>query len=189
MAALTSAAVYTVARDDWSDFFVMTGGAAAALAGLIIVAMSVNVAVIISIPAMTSRAAATIATLLLIVVSAGAVLIPGQDLRWLGAEILIGTLAATALEVDSSLRMLRAVNSSPSLRGSSTGTPSGVGDSGRRPLPKVVLAGIQVLPFLLGAIMLLGSDPHGLYWIAGGTLLVFIGSVANAWVLLVEILR
>lgn len=28
-----------------------------------------------------------------------------------------------------------------------------------------------------------------LYWIAAGVLLVFIGSVANAWVLLLEILR
>jgi modulator of FtsH protease len=39
-----------------------------------------------------------------------------------------------------------------------------------------------------GIILLTGSY-LGLYWMAAGVLLVFAGSVANAWVLLIEILR
>ena len=51
------------------------------------------------------------------------------------------------------------------------------------------MAVVQVLPFGIGAALLLTGAEQGIYWVAAGVLLVFIGSVANAWVLLVEILR
>lgn len=46
---------------EWNDLFVATAGAGATLAGLIIVAMSVNIATIITFPAMTSRGATAVA--------------------------------------------------------------------------------------------------------------------------------
>ena len=48
--------------EGWHDFFVATVGAAAALAGLIIVAISVNIKDIIAFPSMISRAGATVAS-------------------------------------------------------------------------------------------------------------------------------
>jgi modulator of FtsH protease len=50
---------------DWNDLFVASAGAGAALAGLIIVAMSVNIATMF--PTMTSRGATAVAGLVLIV--------------------------------------------------------------------------------------------------------------------------
>jgi hypothetical protein len=47
----------------------------------------------------------------------------------------------------------------------------------------------QVLPFIIGGILLLARNEKGLYWMAGGCISIFILSVLNAWVLLVEILR
>ena len=47
----------------------------------------------------------------------------------------------------------------------------------------------EFLPFVVGAAVLLTAGYDGLYWLAAGVVLVFIGSVTNAWVLMVEILR
>ena len=54
---------------------------------------------------------------------------------------------------------------------------------------KGFVAIVQIVPFVSGGILLVAGSSVGLYWVAAGVLLVFIGSVANAWILLVEILR
>jgi hypothetical protein len=45
------------------------------------------------------------------------------------------------------------------------------------------------LPFVIGALSLLAETGGGLYWTAAGILFAIAGGVANAWVLLIEILR
>ena len=44
-------------------------------------------------------------------------------------------------------------------------------------------------PFLIGAVSILAEQGGGLYWVVAGIVLAIAASVANAWVLLVEILR
>ena len=45
------------------------------------------------------------------------------------------------------------------------------------------------VPLVIGALSVLVEAGGGLYWIAAGIVLAICGAVANAWVLLVEILR
>jgi modulator of FtsH protease len=47
----------------------------------------------------------------------------------------------------------------------------------------------QMAPFAVGGVLLITGAEAGLAWLAAGAVTVFILSVVNAWVLLVEILR
>lgn len=159
--------------EQWNDLFVASAGAAAALAGLLIVAMSVNVQVIISIPSMSSRAGAGIASLILIVVVSTCALIPEQPSVVFGVEILLASAATLGVAVDSAVRIIRV----------------GKTKSRASALAKGAIAAAPVLLFVIGGGLLCAGLLSGLYWVATGIITAFIVSVLNAWVLLVEILR
>jgi hypothetical protein len=158
----------------WANFFIACAGAASALAGLVFVAVSVNVNRLIEISHLLPRAAATIGSLILILVASVAALIP-QSAPALGAEILVFAILCWGLKIDSA-------------RNAFIG-----GAKWKRPrfeaYLEAVLGQIQVLPFMVGGMLLLARHESGLYWIAAGSLAIFLFSMTNAWILLVEILR
>jgi modulator of FtsH protease len=75
----------------WHDFFVMLGGAAAALTGLIFVALSLHLDRIMATPYYRVRAGVSVAGLTSEVVLCGAVLVPTQGHIALGIEILLNS--------------------------------------------------------------------------------------------------
>ena len=158
----------------WANFFIAAAGASAALAGLAIVAISVNLTRILEFPHLPARAAATVGRLILILVCSMAALIP-QPLQPMGLEIVIFGVAGWFLEIRSNRQAIRAQAES------------------RRPrfesLLESVAGEVQLLPFLVGGILLIAARPSGYFCIAAGVLAVFIFSTLNVWVLLVEILR
>jgi modulator of FtsH protease len=158
----------------WTNFFVAGAGAAAALAGLAIVAISANLARILEFPHLPARAAATIARLILILVSSMAALIP-QPVPVLGVEIVLFTLAAWSLEIRSNRRALRAHTE--------------LGRPRFESLLESIVGEVQMLPFLVGGILLSTGRASGYFGVAAGVIAIFIFSTLNVWVLLVEILR
>jgi hypothetical protein len=72
----------------WANFFMTAAGASASLAGLVFVALSVNITRILQYPHLPARAGATIASLIQILVCSIAVLIPQPTLA-LGIEVLV----------------------------------------------------------------------------------------------------
>jgi hypothetical protein len=159
---------------EWVNFFITGAGVSGALAGLVMVSISVNLQSILKYPNLPAYAGATISTLVLVLVSSMAGLID-QGTVMLGIEIFFFGLCAWFLQIwfawisiIASIQRLR-----PFLE-----TASHIG-SGQ----------LQTLPFIIGGILLFAGHTYGLYWISAGVLAVLIFSVLNAWVLLVEILR
>jgi hypothetical protein len=72
---------------DWHDLFVASAGAAAALTGLIFVAVSINLAQILANRRLPIRAAETLSIRVGLVLLSVFMLVPGQDRVLLGIEI------------------------------------------------------------------------------------------------------
>lgn len=158
---------------DWADFAVATAGAAAALSGLLFVAVSINIQRILSYPNLPGRAAQTLIMLVVPLVVSILVLIPAQPSGLLAAELIaVGVFGGAALGW-----LARPSTRSPQeTRGNWL-----VG----RFLPAIA---IGVLLVAAGITLARGAG-GGLYWIAPAVLAAFLAGLSNAWVLLVEILR
>jgi len=73
---------------EWSDLFVATAGASAALAGLVFVAVSINLARVVQFSDLPDRALATVLFLVSVLLVSIIGLIPGQSNLALGIELL-----------------------------------------------------------------------------------------------------
>jgi modulator of FtsH protease len=157
---------------EWSDFFVATAGASAALAGLLFVAISVNVDRILRYRGLPERGLETVLLLLGVLLTSMVALVPGQARHTLGIEILFVSAAFAVMIVRRSLRAGVSGEAAPAWLW------------GRW---AVRLAG--TVPLIVGGVSVAAGAGGGLYWVAAGMVLAVVGAVANAWVLLVEILR
>jgi modulator of FtsH protease len=155
----------------WLDFFVAEAGASAALTGLVIVAVSINLSVIIKTSLLTGRAAETITFLGGVLVLATFGMVPGQPLWLLGCECL-----AVALGIGG-------VTSTILFRARSLHHPQEM----RWLRLFFVLA--ASLPLAAAGISLLAGAGGGLYWLVPGVVAALLGGIINSWILLVEILR
>lgn len=163
--------VFAYDPTEWTDLFVASAGASAALAGLVFVAVSINIDRILKLPGVPERALATVLLLLGAVVVSITCLIPGQSLDALGVELLAEGAIFGLLTLRHSIASLP--------------NPEHISWL----LSRVIVAAIGTLPFAIGGASLLAESGGGLYWIAGGIIGATVGAVASAWVLLVEILR
>lgn len=156
----------------WSDFNVAVAGAGAALAGLLIVAMSVNIVRILEAETLSARAGSSIGALVLAVAASCLALIPGQPVRLLGLEVLTGVALVWLLEAFAIRAILR--------------------EQGQRAANRAMKILVGVLPpavFTVGAVLLVAGAGTGYVWVAAGSILAIIGAVLFSWIALVEILR
>jgi hypothetical protein len=158
--------------EQWHDLFVAVAGASAALAGLLFVAVSINLSAILALPGLPRRAAETVGMLALLLLESILVLVPGQTRQALGIELwALGLVVVVGFVIAWSRS-----SAEPERQWYWTAVP----------FVTLVLASLPTV--VAGASVMAGSG-GGLYWLVGGLVAGFAGALINAWVLLVEILR
>lgn len=158
---------------DWGLFFQAMIGATAALAGLLFVAVSINLDNIVRAGGfLTARAAETLAVLLLVLASATLALVP-QSSRLVGVEILIVAVPMLTITVWSQVGHLMTHPDHPRLW----------------TLSRMAATGSGMVPAVIAGVSLAVHAGGGFYWLVPTALLGIAGAVYSAWVLLVEILR
>lgn len=162
-----------VSITEWTSYLSVQAEAAATLTGLVFVAVSINLARIISIPGLTGRAAESLLQLFGVVIVSTTALIPRQLPVPLGLEILaVGSflwMVQTVLQV----RYVASKTGHPRLWA----------------ISRIVQTQFVGIPFCVAGILLMSGSPAGMYWIALGCIFSLIAGVFGAWVLLIEILR
>ncbi len=160
--------------EGWTDFFVAVAGAAAALAGLIIVAVSVNVAHILEYPQLPTRAAAAIASLMTALLVAVTGLVP-QPVLAFGVEAAALGVLSWIVQTRSAVVVVRANRAAS------------------RPIVEalqvVLLGQLQTLPLVVGGALVAAGIAAGPFVLLGGIVAIFAFTMLEAWVLLIEILR
>jgi modulator of FtsH protease len=158
----------------WTDLFVASAGASAALTGLVFVAVSINIERILRYPGLPERALQTILLLLSLVVVSIFALVPGQSLTTLGVELTGASLAY----LGAVIFLFRASRRASFASGEEY-----------HPFSQLVTSMPGALLFLASGASVMAEGGGGLYLTLAGLILALVGTVLNAWVLLVEILR
>ena len=158
---------------EWDSLFLAEASASAALAGLLFVALSINLERILKGAGLPGRAGEAIMLLLAVLVVATWALVPGQSSTVLGAELLGSGLAVWLIVVGIHVQAVR----------------GHVAPSRSLLVRRIVLAQAAILPLMICGVSLLFRAGGGLYWLVPGILLCLLVAVLDAWVLLVEILR
>jgi hypothetical protein len=151
---------------DWQDFAEMTGGASAALTGLLFVAVSVNASRIAGHQGLRASAAQTLVLFMAPLVMAAALLAPDQADWALGAELI-----AVGLITSWILLGIRRV------KRSLTDDDRNLIAIFNRRGPNVMV----MLLFVASGIILACGQPDGLYLLLPASLVALASGVLNAW--------
>jgi len=164
----------------WHDFYVMAGGAAAALTGLVVVALSLHAKAIMAHALYRDRAFAAIVALMTQVFLSAAVLVPDQSSLALGIEV--GLVAVFWLA--------RSIWAIPYIRGNAARLRGRAYEYRRSALhwaTEWTVWIVWVIALVASAVELVLGSATGLYLLAVAMVLMFGSQVWSAWVLVAEV--
>ena len=155
----------------WSDFTVVAGGAAAALMGLLFVAVTLRIDAISRAPDLRSRAAQTLTLFAVALVAALLMAVPSQPPRVFGAELMVLAVLGGVAMFALNKRAKRVPHQDPIARILDRVGPN---------VTTIVLIGASGVGTALNSVW-------GLYLLVPATLAALIGGVVSAWLFLTSI--
>lgn len=154
----------------WRDYFVTVGGGAAALTGLVFVAMSLHLSDIASDPTHRHRARTILTALTTVFIRCGLVLMGGQSARAVGAELFVVLVGVEVVVLRSLGQALHR---------------SGAAQHGV--LSRTLGYAACLIIEQTGAAILFFGHAWGLYAVGVGMMASFLFIVSGAWLLLVGV--
>jgi modulator of FtsH protease len=154
--------------DQWHDFFIMVGGAAAALTGLVFVALSLNLEIVVRDATHRHRAIGTLTNFAGVFVLCALALMGGQNHVAIGTESLLVSFCAGAVYVNNYVQARHAGGSQETLS-----------------LVRAASGTAFYVAQIAGCIILLFGATAGLYIVAVAIVGQSAYSVSGAWLLLV----
>src|SRR5215218_2086459 len=148
---------------EWHHFFLAAAGAAAVLAGLVFVGLSINLGLIMSSPAygLPGRALEALVLLMAVLIVTILLLVPAQGMVLAGVEVLIVGVADWIAIVAIHLLHLRHWQSlEANLRVNFVG--------------RIVLGQLATLPIVAAGLAVLSWGVSGLYLLVAGVILSFV---------------
>jgi hypothetical protein len=158
---------------DWQTYLAVQAGAAATLTGLVFVAVSINLARILSIPGLPGRAFDALLQLLQVFFIASFALVPRQSAELLATEILVIGVVSLIGQMISQTRYARLQPGHPRAW----------------LVTRIIMSLASTVPLCASGIMLLQGSVAWTAALVAGAVLSFIAAVSGAWVLLIEIMR
>ena len=157
----------------WTGFGASVATAAAALVGLLFIAVSINLKQILDVPHLPSRAAQTLILFATPLIGAVLLTVPGQAKAALGTELLVAGLVIGGIHVWIDVR-----------------SPQGEEETAwRRMTGRRIPGGLSCATMAVAGVTLIAAAGGGLYWLVASVLVALVFGLVNVWVLLVEIVR
>ena len=156
--------------DQWNNFFIMVGGGAAALAGLVFIAMSINLSIITRDATHKNRAVATMTGFTAVFLICALALMGNQNYRWIGVEWLVVTLVPTITYLRVYVRARKVGRSSVGLS-----------------IGRFMVGTACYLAQIIGSILLISGYVAGLYVASVAMVLSFAFFISAAWLLITSI--
>jgi hypothetical protein len=151
----------------WHDYFMTVGGGAAALTGLVFVAMTLHLDEIINNPVHRHRARSILAGLTAVFIRCALVLMGGQSSQAVAVELIAVLVVVEAILYRSISLAAR--------------------DADNRVLLRAIGSFACLVLEQIGAVILFSGASWGLYVVALGMMSSFIFMVTGAWLLLVGV--
>lgn len=161
---------YAFRVDVWQALYTAVASAVAALTGLLFIGLSLNLRTIIKTPAHKARARQTFAGLLALLILSLLLLIPGQDRRLLGAELLAGIVVMAIIGARLQSQVIRSM----------------AAQERRHWILLTLLSHLGTLTLIVAAISLIVGQFGGLFWLVPTILIYLLWSLNSAWVLMVQ---